>query len=391
MSGNLPAFCNMLSIGIVGLPNVGKSTLFKALTKKQVDISNYPFTTIDPNIGVVAVPDERLESLAKMSSSKKVVPTAIEFIDIAGLVRGAAAGEGLGNKFLANIREADAIAEVVRVFENENIVHIHKKIDPANDIEIINAELILADLETVGRRAEKAPKGDPKSASEISALKKLKSGLESGVLAINIKLDEKEKETAKELNLLTNKKFIYVLNISEAQLTPVPPLEPPSGGQTGQASAKGGATGQVSNWQPDETLKKVIGENDFVAMCGTFELLLSEASPEEQQIYLEEAGLKESRLDALIKRAYHTLGLITFLTTGEDETRAWTAKVGMFIPQAARAIHTDFEKLFIRAEVINWQELLRIGGWSQAKSLGKMRTVGRDYIIQEGDVVEIKI
>ncbi len=354
-----------LSIGIVGLPNVGKSTLFKALTKKQVDISNYPFTTIDPNIGVVAVPDERLEPLVRMSGSKKTVPTAIEFIDIAGLVKGAAQGEGLGNKFLANIREVDAIAEVVRVFENENIVHVHKKIDPANDIEIINAELILADLETVSRRTEKAPKGDPKSASEISALKKLKSGLESGALAINIKLDEKEKETARELNLLTNKKFIYVLNVSEAQLK--------------------------ENWQPDETLKKVIGENDFVAMCSTLELLLSEANPEERQIYLEEAGLKESRLDTLIKRAYHTLGLITFLTTGEDETRAWTAKISMPIPQAARAIHTDFEKLFIRAEVINWQELLRVGGWSQARVTGKLRVVGRDYIIQEGDVVEIKI
>ena len=369
---------DMLSIGIVGLPNVGKSTLFKALTKKQVDIQNYPFTTIDPNIGVVGVPDERLELLAKMSNSKKVVPTAIEFIDIAGLVKGAATGEGLGNKFLANIREVDAIAEVVRVFENENIVHVHKKIDPANDIEIINAELILADLETVERRVEKAPRGDPRTASEISALKKLKAGLESGVLAINIKLDEKEKETARELNLLTNKKFIYVLNISEAQLTPVP-------------SAKGGATGQASNWQPDETLKKVIGENDFVSMCSTFELLLSESNAEEQQIYLEEAGLKESRLDALIKNAYHTLGLITFLTTGEDETRAWTAKADMFIPQAARAIHTDFEKLFIRAEVINWQELLKIGGWSQARAVGKLKTVGRDYIVQEGDVVEIKI
>ena len=391
----------MLSIGIVGLPNVGKSTLFKALTKKQVDIQNYPFTTIDPNVGVVGVPDERLELLAKMSNSKKIVPTAIEFIDIAGLVRGAAQGEGLGNKFLANIREVDAIAEVVRVFENENIVHVHKKINPANDIEIINAELILADLETVGRRAEKAPKGDPRlrqdfggqarSANEISALKKLKAGLESGILAINIKLDEKprrqnvgaptetsEEKFIKELNLLTNKKFIYVMNVSEAQLTPVP-------------SAKGGATGQASNWQPDETLKKVIGENDFVTMCSTFELLLSEANPEEQQVYLEEAGLKESRLDTLIKKAYHTLGLITFLTTGEDETRAWTAKIGMPIPQAARAIHTDFEKLFIRAEVINWQELLKIGGWSQARAVGKLRTVGRDYIIQEGDVVEVKI
>jgi hypothetical protein len=199
----------------------------------------------------------------------------------------------------------------------------------------------------------------------LSALKKLKSGLDSGVLAINVRLDEKEKETARELNLLTNKKFIYVLNVSEAQLK--------------------------ENWSPDENLKKAIGENDFVIMCSTFELLLSESGAEEQQIFLEEIGLKESRLDVLIKKAYHTLGLITFLTTGEDETRAWTAKMDMFIPQAARAIHTDFEKLFIRAEVIGWQELLKTGGWSQARQVGKLHTVGRDYIVQEGDVVEIKI
>ena len=355
----------MLSIGIVGLPNVGKSTLFKSLTKKQVDIQNYPFTTIDPNVGVVGVPDERLELLAKMSHSAKIVPTAIEFIDIAGLVKGAAQGEGLGNKFLANIREVDAIAEVVRVFEDDKITHVHKKIDPAGDIEVINAELMLADLETVNKRTEKTKVNDPKAAIEASALRKLKSGLESGTLAINIGLEDKEKEVARELNLLTNKKFIYVLNASEAQLK--------------------------NGWQPDEKLQKAIGNNDFVVMTSTFELLLSESSAEEQKIFLEEVGLTESRLDALIKKAYHTLGLITFLTTGEDETRAWTCKNGATAPQAARAIHTDFEQKFIRAEVINWQELLGSGSWGHARQTGKIHTVGRDYIVQDGDVVEIKI
>lgn len=347
------------------MPNVGKSTLFKALTKKQVDIQNYPFTTIDPNVGVVAVPDIRLELLAKMSKSKKIVPTAIEFIDIAGLVKGAAQGEGLGNKFLANIREVDAVAEVVRVFENEKITHVYKKIDPPNDIEVINAELILADLETIDKRLEKTKVNDPKAAIETSALKKLKKGLESGILAINIKLDEKEIPVAKELNLLTNKKFIYVLNASETQLK--------------------------ENWQPDARLLTAMAGNDFVVLSSTFELLLSESAPEEQQVYLEELNLKESCLDTLIKKAYHTLGLLTFLTTGEDETRAWTAKIGTPIPQASRAIHTDFEHLFIRAEVINWQDLLNAGSWHNARQIGKLRTVGRDYITQEGDVVEIKI
>jgi len=324
----------MLSIGIVGLPNVGKSTFFKALTKKKVDISNYPFTTINPNIGVVAVPDKRLEPLAKISNSKKVIPTAIEFYDIAGLVKGAAQGEGLGNKFLANIREADAICEVVRIFENENIVHVHKKIDPVDDISIINTELELADLETKEKREEKQKKNPPAS------------GLPP-------------------LQLLTDKKIIYVFNISEKQLK--------------------------DSWQPDEKLMQVVGGNQWVSLCNTFELALSELPPDEQKILLEEMGLEESGLDILIRKCYEALDLITFLTTGEDETRAWTAKREMFILQAARAIHTDFERLFIRAEVINWQDLLNIGGWSAARQSGKLRTVGRDYIVQDGDVVEIKI
>lgn len=320
-----------LSIGIVGLPNVGKSTLFKALTKKQVDISNYPFTTIDPNVGVVAVPDERLEPLAKISSSKKIVPTAIEFIDIAGLVKGASTGEGLGNKFLANIREVDAIAEVVRVFENESISHVHKRIDPVDDIEIISTELALADLQTKEKREAKKNK--------------------------NLELPK--------LDLLTEKKIIYILNVSEDQLK--------------------------IGWRPDQRLVQAMTDSEYVVLSSTFELLLSESTPEEQKMFLEELGLKQSGLDELIKKAYEALGLITFLTTGEDETRAWTAKTGTAMPQAARAIHTDFEKLFIRAEVINWQDLLAAGSWSNARANGTLRTVGRDYIVQDGDVVEIKI
>ena len=324
----------MLSIGIVGLPNVGKSTLFKALTKKAIDISNYPFTTIDPNVGVVAVPDERLQQLADLSHSKKVTPTAIEFIDIAGLIKGAAEGEGLGNKFLANIREVDAIAHVVRVFEDKDITHVHNKIDPINDIEIIKTELGLADLESQEKRAKTKDTNPP-----------------AGGLP--------------PLSLLNEKKVIYVFNASEDQIK--------------------------QNWQPPEELLKAIGDSEYVVLCANFELLLSEAAEEERAMYMADIGVDHSGLDDLIKRSYKLLGLLTFLTTGEDETRAWTAKIGDHIPRAARAIHTDFEKLFIRAEVINWQKLLTIGGWGKSRETGDLKLVGRDYIIQEGDVIEIKI
>lgn len=333
----------MLSIGIVGLPNVGKSTLFKSLTKKRVDISNYPFTTIDPNVGVVEVPDERLEILAKLSNSKKIVPTAIEFIDIAGLIKGAAEGEGLGNKFLANIREVNAIVQVVRVFEDSHVIHVHQKIDPTNDIEIIRTELELADLESKTKREEKIKK---QPAGELPPL-----------------------------NLLSDKKTIFIFNVSEKQLKE---KWHPSFVKT-------------SEGKPDEKILKIIGQNDFVVLCNNFELLLSEALPEEQKIYLEEMGLAESGLDTLIKKSYHTLNLITFLTTGEDETRAWTTEKNTLIPKASRAIHTDFEKLFIRAEVINWQKLVEAGSWSRVRENGTLKLVGRDYIIQDGDVVEIKI
>lgn len=313
----------MLSIGIVGLPNVGKSTLFKALTKKQIDIQNYPFTTIDPNVGVVAVPDERLQKLADLSHSKKIIPTAIEFIDIAGLVKGASQGEGLGNKFLANIREVDAIAHVVRVFDDKDITHVHNRVDPIDDISIIKTELELADLQTKENREKKKDKELPK------------------------------------LDLLTDKKVIYVFNVSERQLK--------------------------EGWKPKDF------HHPYVVLSSTFELLLSESTAEEQQMYLEDVGIKESGLDELIRKGYETLGLLTFLTTGEDETRAWTAHVGDLIPRASRAIHTDFEQKFIRADVINWQELINAGGWGKARESGKLKLVGKDYVIQEGDVVEIKI
>ena len=354
----------MLSIGIVGLPNVGKSTLFKALTKKQIDIQNYPFTTIDPNIGVVAVPDERLEKLARLSSSAKIVPTAIEFIDIAGLVKGAAQGEGLGNKFLANIREVDAIAQVVRIFENTNITHIHGKINPTDDIKIINTELILADLDTVSRRIEKSKK-DPVTKKDVPVLEKLLSNLGQGVLVTDINLEEKEQELAKELNLLTNKPFIYVFNSSEEQIK--------------------------NGWQPGKDILEIMGKNSYVVLSNTFEMSLSELDDADKELFLKEIGLKESGLDALIKKGYEVLGLITFLTTGPDETRAWTTKRDTPIPIASRAIHTDFEKLFIRAEVIPWQDLIVAGSWSNARQSGKLRIVGRDYIVKDGDVVEIKI
>jgi len=319
-----------LSIGIIGLPNVGKSTLFKALTKKQVDIANYPFCTIDPNVGVVQVPDERVDKLAEFSHSKKIIFAAVEFVDIAGLVKGAAEGEGLGNKFLSHIREVDVMAEVVRAFENKNIIHVHNKIDPENDISVVETELILADLETVSKKTKK---------EETEVIKKLKTAFEAGKTAREIIFNKEEMKEVKALNLLTIKPVIYVYNISGTK--------------------------------PESARK------DSVALDFKLEEDVLDMNEEEKK----ELGV-ESEIDKLIIKAYQTLDLITFLTTGEDETRAWTIKKGSTAPEAGAAIHTDFREKFIRAEVINWQKFL---------AGGLTRTVGKDYIVQDGDVIEFKI
>ena len=349
----------MLKIGIVGLPNVGKSTLFKALTKNPVDINNYPFCTIEPNVGIVKVPDERLDKLAAMSKSKKIIPTVIEFVDIAGLVKGASAGEGLGNKFLANIREVDAIAQVVRVFQNEKIIHVHNQIDPLGDIEIINTELIMADLETVKKaktRVEKDVRGMKKGAeTQLEILNKIQKKLEEGNLASEADLDLSDENTkiiVRELSLLTMKPFLYIYNVSD-----------------------------INEKLPDELENKNNVKLDIKIEEELIEMSRDEAA---------ELGIK-SNLDELILKAYEILGLITFLTTGEDESRAWTVKKGSTAPQAGAAIHTDFEEKFIRAEVIGWEELLKCGSWSKAREMGKLRLEGKEYIVQDGDVIEFKI
>ncbi|MFA5107544.1 MAG: redox-regulated ATPase YchF [Patescibacteria group bacterium] len=339
------------SIGIVGLPNVGKSTLFQALTKKQVDTSNYPFATIDPNVGVVAVPDDRLEQLATMSHSAKIVPTAIEFYDIAGLVKGASQGEGLGNKFLSHIREVDAICHVVRSFSDPNVVHVAGKIDPASDQQTILYELAMADLEQVSRALEasegKARTGDKDSIKLVQTLEKVKTVLDQGALALTASLTDDERAILKSFNLLTLKPILTVLNVDEKD-----------------------------NEQSGNQIKISV----------RLESELAGFSPTEAKTYLDELGWKESGLDRLIRASYELLGLITYFTTGPDETRAWTIHQGTKAPQAAGVIHTDFEKGFIRAEVINWKELLEAGSETNAKAKGLMRMEGKEYVFQDGDV-----
>ena len=359
-----------MKLGIVGLPNVGKSTLFNSLTKAGAESANYPFCTIDPNVGIVAVPDERLKLLGDFYHSKKVTPAVIEFVDIAGLVKGASKGEGLGNQFLANIREVDAIVHVVRCFEDENVVHVDGSIDPMRDIETINLELIFSDLEILERRIAKTTKTarvDKDAAKELEFLKKIKAHLEDGKPASTIELDDEDQEGyMKEYNLLTYKPVIYAANVSEDDLADDAQSNP--------------------HVRKVREYAKETGSEVF-ALCAEIEQEISELEDDEKKEFLEDLGIKQSGLEKLIVASYRLLGLLSFLTAGEDETRAWTIKVGTKAPQAAGKIHSDFERGFIKAEVVNYRDLLESGSYAGAREKGLVRMEGKDYVVQDGDVI----
>lgn len=360
----------IMKLGIVGLPNVGKSTLFNSLTKAGAESANYPFCTIDPNVGVVAVPDFRLKLLADLYHSAKVTPAVIEFVDIAGLVKGASKGEGLGNQFLANIREVDAVVHVVRCFEDPNVVHVDGSVDPARDIETINLELIFSDLEILERRIAKttrAARNDKAQAKELELLQKLQKHLEDGKLAISYKTDdEDEQEWLAGYNLLTAKPVIFAANVAEDDL-----------------ADDGASNPYVAEVR---ALASESGSEVFV-ICAQIEQEIAELDDDEKQMFLEDLGLKESGLEKLIKASYSLLGLLSYLTAGETETRAWTIKKGMKAPQAAGKIHSDFERGFIRAEVVNYQDLLDCGSYTAAKEKGLVGLEGKDYVVKDGDVI----
>jgi len=360
-----------MKIGIVGLPNVGKSTMFNAITKAGAECANYPFCTIEPNVGIVPVPDERLDELTKMYNPEKTTHAVVEFVDIAGLVKGASKGEGLGNKFLSHIREVDAICEVVRCFEDSNIVHVDGNINPIRDIETINLELIFADLETVEKRLDKANKmlkADKKYQIEINALTRLKEALDNGKSARTVEITDEEKEFLKDLFLLTNKPIIYISNVSEAQ---------------------------IENAENDENVMKVkelaSKENaKCIPLCAKIEEELSTLEDNDKQEMLEALGLKESGLDRVIRESYDLLGLMSFLTAGEPEVRAWTINKGTKAPEAAGKIHSDIQRGFIKAEIVSYDDLIREGSMVAAREKGLVRSEGKEYIMKDGDIVLFK-